>query len=66
MQPIFYTFFSLFKIGDLKNLRSINSNQACATDWLFIDFFQTIILNSELKKKTKTYEHIFMVQAIID
>ena len=28
----FYTFFSLFKIGDLKNLRSINSNQACATE----------------------------------
>ena len=28
----FLHFFSLFKIGDLKNLRSINSNQACATD----------------------------------
>ena len=54
MQPIFLHFFSLFKIGDLKTYEvkiPIKPGVDCATDWLFIDFFQTIILNSELKKK---------------
>ena len=47
----FSLFFSLFKIGDLKNRQSKNFNQAwsCLCHWMTcMDFFHTIILNSRL------------------